>query len=326
MSGSVITFGLLATPFFMLLRYMSKQSAVKVTADDMVKYTEAWLNCHISTGDCEAIKTLCKGKQSDISKARNEAVSLWRSKDATPLSFKSSDFSLLERFIFWLGARSLGCYGRTGKVRQMTANANMLFEEATVLNDHYFSFLDSNIDIGDLHRGPVKRPDRALQKVARKYFYDPRLLTDLVRCCVVCESITEVRQVLDLIFELSAVFGEETSANVAGNETTNEDEETLLGRSSDDNRKPKVFKLCKVKDDFTGEGLDYRYICLNLQVGWTIESESGDKLHFVTVKDFDKKHVRTHICEVQLLLRSTYDLKIGGCHDNFVKARNMLAQ
>jgi len=76
--------------------------------------------------------------------------------------------------------------------------------------------------------------------------------------------------------------------------------------------------------DFTGEGLGYRYICLNLQVGWTIESESGDKLHFVTVnfrvKDFDKKHVRTHICEVQLLLRSTYDLKIGGCHDNFVRA------
>ena len=71
--------------------------------------------------------------------------------------------------------------------------------------------------------------------------------------------------------------------------------------------------------DFTGEGLGYRYICLNLQVGWTIESESGDKLHFVTVKDFDKKRVRTHICEVQFLLRS-YDLKIGGCHDNFVRA------
>ena len=72
--------------------------------------------------------------------------------------------------------------------------------------------------------------------------------------------------------------------------------------------------------------LGYRYICLNLEVGWTIESESGDALKFVTVKDFDKEHVRTHICEVQLLLRSTYELKIGGCHDNFVKARNMLAK
>ena len=84
-----------------------------------------------------------------------------------------------------------------------------------------------------------------------------------------------------------------------------------------------MFKLCKVKDDFTGEGLGYRYICLNLEVGWTIESESGDGLKFVTVKDFDQKHVRTHICEVQLLLRSTYELKIGGCHDNFVRAQHV---
>ena len=57
-----------------------------------------------------------------------------------------------------------------------------------------------------------------------------------------------------------------------------------------------------------------------------LEIESGDALEFVTVEHFDKKHVRTHICEVQLLLRSTYELKVGGCHDNFVKARNMLAQ
>jgi len=68
----------------------------------------------------------------------------------------------------------------------------------------------------------------------------------------------------------------------------------------------------KAKDDFTGEGLGYWYICLNFQVGWTIESESGDKLYFVTVMDFDKKHVRTHICEiiceVQLLLRGMHQL------------------
>ena len=88
----------------------------------------------------------------------------------------------------------------------------------------------------------------------------------------------------------------------------------------------KVFKLCKIKDDFTRDGLGYRFICLNLEVGWTIESESGEELHFVTVQHFDKPHVRTHICEVQALLKSTYELKLSGCHDNFVKARNMLAQ
>ena len=119
---------------------------------------------------------------------------------------------------------------------------------------------------------------------------------------------------LDLIFTASSVFGEENSADAGIPE-----EEVALVRT-------KVFKLCKVKNDFTRDGLGYRYICLNLEVGWKIESESGDKLHFVTVKDFDKKHVRTHICEVQLLLKSTYKLKVGGCHDSFVEARNMLAQ
>ena len=158
-------------------------------------------------------------------------------------------------------------------------------------------------------RGPIKKPDRAFQKVIRKYCRDVRCLTDLVRCCILPDSIDKVKHVLEQILELSVNFGEKYKED--------QYEETNL----------KIFKLCKIKDDFTREGLGYRYICLNLEVGWTIESESGDKLHFVTVKDFDKKHhVRTHVCEVQLLLRSTYDLKVDGCHDNFVKARNMLAQ
>ena len=36
--------------------------------------------------------------------------------------------------------------------------------------------------------------------------------------------------------------------------------------------------------------------------------------------------IRTHVCEVQLLLESMYTLKVTGCHDNFVAARNFLAQ
>ena len=36
--------------------------------------------------------------------------------------------------------------------------------------------------------------------------------------------------------------------------------------------------------------------------------------------------IRTHVCEVQLLLESMYTLKATGCHDNFVAARNFLAQ
>ena len=39
---------------------------------------------------------------------------------------------------------------------------------------------------------------------------------------------------------------------------------------------------------------------MHLEVGWTILSESEDYLHFVTVEDFGKKGIRTHICEVSL--------------------------
>ena len=59
----------------------------------------------------------------------------------------------------------------------------------------------------------------------------------------------------------------------------------------------KVFKLYKIKVNFTREGLGYRYVCLNLEVGWKIESESEDGLKFVSFPDIDKKHVRTHFCE-----------------------------
>ena len=381
-------------PFFRCLQYMSLKSAVKATALDIKKYEQAWKSAWQSwqpsegtsqmsvDKDLETIKTACMCKKRQIKTERDKAAS-------------SGKFSRAESFTFWIRAGGLGRYGRTGKVCQsMSTNADLLFEEATVLNDEFFNFLEMKINIGELCHGPVKRPDRAFQKVARKYYYDPRHLTDLVRCCILLDSITDVRRVLDLVFALSSVFGEEASGTDERNESFREDEETLLGGSSDSNpqrhftlgsrwknvgvSKPKggrelsndklaaaltsktefsvheweefgitdlreddyiksntsyfkpaakVFKLCKVKDDFTRDGLGFRFVCLNLEVGWTIESESGDALEFVTVKDFDdKKHVRTHICEVQLLLRSTYELKVGGCHDNFVKARNMLAQ
>ena len=378
----------------MLLQNVAKRSAEKATARDIRKYESRWRTEKSSdvAGDLEVIKKQCETVKTDIRKAKIEVVSLWRPKDATPFSFKASDFSLVSRFAFYIRAGGLGRYGRTHKACQITANADMLFEEAAVLNEDFFNFLESNIDVGKLCRGPVKRPDRAFQKVARKYYYDARHLTDLVRCCVVCESISDVRRVLDQICELSIIFGEEAAGNPDRNDTKDEDEKPLLGGGGDGNSKPntlgekwknagavkpgggrelsnsrlaaalarkkeftadewaefgirdlgeedfiksgssyfkpvtKVFKLCKIKDDFTRDGLGFRFICLNLEVGWTIESESGEELQFVTVQHFNNQHVRTHICEVQILLKSTYDLKIGGCHDNFVKARNMLAK
>ena len=46
----------------------------------------------------------------------------------------------------------------------------------------------------------------------------------------------------------------------------------------------------------------------------------------MTVDHLGKKNVRSHIFEVQLILQSIYELKVGGCHDSFVAARDMLSQ
>ena len=163
----------------------------------------------------------------------------------------------------------------------------------------------------ELCRGPVKRPDRALQKVVRRSYRDHRCLTDLVRCCILLESIADVEMALNAIFSASTIH-----PGLA---------DTKKGK--DDLGQKKWFRICKMKDRFTtSERIGYRDICLNLQVGWTVGSETESKLNFVPVSDFGEKHVRTHICECQLLLRSMYQLKESGCHENFVETRNLLSQ
>lgn len=48
----------------------------------------------------------------------------------------------------------------------------------------------------------------------------------------------------------------------------------------------------------TTDKIGYRDININLEVGWTIESESDEILQFVNVDQFKKGGIRTHICEV----------------------------
>ena len=96
----------------------------------------------------------------------------------------------------------------------------------------------------------------------------------------------------------------------------------------------RLFKLVKIKDRFTGDHNDgYRDICLNVEVAWTISSESEDELAFVPVcnemgvSNWDGMHgIRTHVCEIQLMLENMYTLKEAGSHGNFVKSRDLLAK
>jgi hypothetical protein len=57
----------------------------------------------------------------------------------------------------------------------------------------------------ELVRGPIKKPDRAIQKIARTYDRDPASLTDLVRCTVVVAGLREAAAFLALIEQRSVV-------------------------------------------------------------------------------------------------------------------------
>lgn len=213
------------------------------------------------------------------------------------------------------------CMGilRTGKIRQRTKDIDSLFAEAAIINDAVFEKLEEILrrkgilrDVADLACGPVKRPDRALQKIVRKYDRDPRCLTDIVRCCVKLDSIEQVKEALVALLEKSVVH-----SGLGADEKEHVEQQ--------EKRNTADFKVCKIKDRFTTkQRIGYRDICLNLEVGWKAESEANDDLDFVNVKDFGKKNVRTHIFEVQLTLKSIYELKLD-CHKNFEVARNVLS-
>jgi hypothetical protein len=54
-------------------------------------------------------------------------------------------------------------------------------------------------------RGPIKKPDRALQKLVRMYNRDVACLTDLVRCTIVVAGLEEAETVLARLLEKSVV-------------------------------------------------------------------------------------------------------------------------
>ena len=217
-------------------------------------------------------------------------------------------------------------YGRSQKYRQRTQNVDLLFEEAASVNNAFFQLVEEKILAasqsfsGELVGGPVKRPDRAFQKVVRKYHRDTRCLTDLVRCCIILPSIESVRQCLEVIRSKSVVGG--LPPHGEGESLM------LMAGTIEEAKSEQIFKLVKIQDKFTVDQEDgYRYINLNVEVAWTIASESEDVLDFVSAyDDWDKSTIRTHICEIQLVLDSFYVLKMTGCHENFVAARNLLAK
>jgi hypothetical protein len=117
-------------------------------------------------------------------------------------------------------------YSVAGKVRQRCSDIGVLFVRAAIINDvfqDYFRNLVNSLNArrrevgtsakseeerrGDvvLVCGPVKKPERALQKCVRVFRRDAGCLTDLVRCTIVAQTIEQVYAIFSAIRSVSVV-------------------------------------------------------------------------------------------------------------------------
>ena len=356
----LLVFGICTPVLLKVLSQRNKRFAKGFQKNDIDKYEDEWKRAK------EALDTAQQDSAQPLQLIK--LVSLRASKildKRKRVEYSRTDFRRGTRPLFWIRAGAMGRYTRTQKFGQQTADIDMLFEEATIVNDDFLNLLQEKIvdkvnavtagSNCELVHGIVKRPDRALQKVVRRYHRDPRNLTDLVRGCIIASSIHEVWLVLEEILRQCDIHAQiesscreqpRTSSSLSGEgafssdfastfrspirkflktSKVDADEETeFLVGNTDDDAIPAFFRLCKIKDRFSAEkSIGYRDVCLGLEVGWDVKSE-GRSLDFVPVGSFGKKHVRTHICEVQVMLRSMYEVKSKGAHGNFVEARNLL--
>ncbi len=118
-----------------------------------------------------------------------------------------------------------GRYVRTGKVRQHVTTIGTLMAQATVcMTPFHDKIMDTlrtlqqkcdkqhdrtrKIDF-EMHRGPIKHPRRAIEKLVRSYQRDCGCLTDLVRCSVVFERLEDIYHYIEHLTELSYVGAED---------------------------------------------------------------------------------------------------------------------
>mmetsp|Transcript_24498 Transcript_24498/g.48950 ORF Transcript_24498/g.48950 Transcript_24498/m.48950 type:complete len:163 (+) Transcript_24498:2-490(+) len=160
--------------------------------------------------------------------------------------------------------------------------------------------------------GPVKQPERALQKCVRLYQRDPACLTDLVRCTVVVAKLEQACSFMRLV-KLRSVTGLEPA------------KEQTEGQQS------RIFRVMRcvnrLDPEYNAEqrSAGYRDVSLNLEVGWCDIAGPEQEFRFEAVEDWDRLRCQRHVCEVQLLLRSMHELKVQ-LHQHYTQRRNILAE
>ena len=183
-----------------------------------------------------------------------------------------TDETHTNRLFHWLNMRAReNLFTKDGKRLQRENNLDELFKDAQALNKPVHEQIKSIMSrCGtrskfDFEPGPIKRPQRAIEKIVRRYHRQPRYLTDIVRCRVYVEDIQSIDQFVQ------------------------------------DLRSDGMLNICFLKNRIDDEydakqTFGFRDLQLNLEAGWS----NGN---IVPKKDWDL-NTRKHVCEVQVMLRS----------------------
>jgi len=216
------------------------------------------------------------------------------------------------------------------KARQAHGDINLLFDEAVMVNEPFLDLMDLLVagiqantpDGGEepdnpdaaaglaFKRGPIKQPQRALQKLVRVYGRDVAMLTDLVRCTVVAEDLKQVG-VLVAALDARSVVGLASPTDDPSDKP--EEDERTLRITSISNRFDESY------DD--GKSGGYRDLSLSVEVGWVMNE---GLVSFARVRDWEGlETLQRHICEIQVRLRSQHHQIVNeGLHTRYVELRN----
>jgi len=179
-----------------------------------------------------------------------------------------------------------------------------------------------------LKRGPVKKPDRALQKLVRVYGRDVAMLTDLVRCTVLAEDLRQVEALMATL-EARSVVG---LAEVGRREEEGDEDDAMLrsdasddARRSDASEDARILRITAIHNRFDGSYDDttsagYRDLSLSVEVGWVMRE---GRVSFERVRDWKALECQRHICEIQVRMRSQHqEIVTKGLHTRYVELRN----
>jgi len=267
-------------------------------------------------------------------------------------------------------SRGFGRFSVWGKARQQSPDVEVLFDQAAEINDTLQDKLarmveqdvmsemrerdkvDPSPELPELGRdasvlaadaaapvacellwGPIKRPQRALEKVVRTFRRDAWCLTDLCRATLVFDHFWQLRRAFDVIMKKSVV-GFEVGSTYGADLHHRRQRFSFRGhrtnpKHAEELDMDKMFRVTRVKNRFDDSSpeydaqVGYRNVALSIEVGWVSNQGVVD---FVPVREWEFQQAERHICEVQLLLMSLYEAIGKDGHRTYCDWRNIMTQ